>query len=332
MANEKAASNTKLGILVVAGFLFLVFSLYMIGKNQNIFGSSILVLAKIENVNGLVPGNNVRFQGLEIGTVKSLEMENDTTIILSMLIRKSMKDFIKKNSKISVNTDGLMGNKIVQIHPQMGESKSIEEGDILYALDQVGTDEMLEKLSSTGEYLELTLINLAEITERLNTSEAIWEILADPNLALDLKGAVRELHVAGQNASEMAKAGKDIMKTFEAGDGIINNLFTDTLMNQSLEQSLENLNQTSADAVKVMESMNTLLENMKEGQGTAGLILSDTAFREQLIRTMENVEQSTFSLNQNMEAMKSNFLFRGYFKKQEKEQKKAEKEANKNKE
>ena len=186
MKNDKTLSNTKLGILVIAGSLFLVFSLYMIGKNQNIFGSSILVSAQIDHVNGLVPGNNVRFQGLEVGTVKSLQMENDSTIVLSMLIQKSMQSFIKKNSKITINTDGLMGNKIVQVHPQPGESSPIEEGDVLFALKQVGTEEMLEKLSSTGEYLEQTLINLAEITQRLNESEAIWQILADPELAQDL--------------------------------------------------------------------------------------------------------------------------------------------------
>ena len=330
MKNDKAASNTKLGILVIAGSLFLIFSLYMIGRNQNIFGTSIPILAQIDHVNGLVPGNNVRFQGMEVGTVKSIEMENDSTIIMTMLIRKSMQSFIKKNALITINTDGLMGNKIVQIHPQTGEASTIEEGDILYPLDQVGTEEMIEKLSSTGEYLEQTLINLAEITERLNKSEAIWKILADPELALDLKGAVKELHIAGQNASAMAKAGKDLVKTLEEGDGIVNSLFTDSLMDRNLEQSLENLNQTSANAAQLMDRMNTLLESVEKGQGTAGLILADTAFREQLVRTMENVEQSTYNLNQNMEAMKSNFLFRGYFKDQEKAQKKAEKEANKN--
>lgn len=330
MNKDKAASNTKLGMLVIAGSLFLVFSLYMIGKNQNIFGSSISVMAVIDNVNGLVSGNNVRFKGLEVGTVKSIEMENDSTIFITMLIHKSMQSHIKKNALITINTDGLMGNKLVQIHPQFGESSIIEEGDVLQSLNQVGTDEMLEKLSSTGEYLELTLINLAEITERLNKSDAVWEILADPKLALDLRGSVRELHVAGQNASAMAKAGKSMMETLEKGDGIVNSLFTDSLMNQNLEHSLEQLNQTSSDAAEVMGSMKILLENLDKGRGTAGLILSDTAFREQLIRTMENVEQSTYSLNQNMEAMKSNFLFRKYFKDQEKAQKKAEKESGKN--
>lgn len=330
MKNEKATSTVKLGILVIAGSLFLIFSLYMIGKNQNIFGSSITLLAQIDHVNGLVQGNNVRFQGMEVGTVKSIDMKNDSTIIMTMLIRKSMLVFIKKNALITINTDGLMGNKIVQIHPQPGESGTVEEGDILYPLNQVGTEEMLKKLSSTSEYLEMTLINLAEITERLNRSKAIWQILEDPELAIDLKAAFREFHTAGTNASSMAKSGKELMSSLESGDGLVKNLFTDSLMNQNLSYSLEHLNQTSANAAAAVDRMNGLLENIEKGQGVAGLILTDTSMRKQLIRTMENVEQSTFNLNQNMEAMKSNFLFRGYFKNQGKSQKKSVKPSEKN--
>lgn len=322
----KITSNVKLGAMVIAALLFLVFSLYMIGKNQNIFGSSFEVHAQIDNVNGLVPGNNVRFQGLEVGTVRSIEMRDESTIIIKMLIRKSMQPFIKKNAMITINTDGLMGNKIVQIHPQLGDSETVEPGDMLFPMEQVGSDEMIAKLSSTGEYLELTLINLSEITDRLNKSEAIWQVLSDEELALELKGAVREMRIAGQNASAMAKVGKDMMQTFQKGDGIVNNLFTDSLMNQNLENSLVQLNQTSAHAAELMNSMKGLLANIEKGKGTAGLILNDPAFREQLVRTMENMEQSTYNLNQNMEALKSNFLFKGYFKKQDKAQKKAEKQ------
>jgi phospholipid/cholesterol/gamma-HCH transport system substrate-binding protein len=308
--------------------MFLVFALYMIGKNQNIFGSSFPITAVVKNVNGLVPGNNVRFQGMDVGTVKSVEMVDDTTIHVTLLIHKSMQSFIKKNALTAINTDGLMGNKIIQILPQEEFADAVEEGDTLYSAKQIDTDEMLAKLNSSGNYLELTLINLAEITGKLNESEAIWEVLSDPHLAADLKGAVREFRLAGANASAMAKAGKDLVINLEQGDGLVNNLFTDTLMNGNFEKSLEQLEKTSADAAEMMVSMKTLIQNIQKGEGTAGLILSDSAFREQMELTLENIESTTFKLNENMEAMKSNFLFRKYYKDQEKARKKAEKEKN----
>jgi phospholipid/cholesterol/gamma-HCH transport system substrate-binding protein len=324
---DKTSANVKLGTMVIAGLLFLVFSLYMIGKNQNIFGSSIKIFAQIDNVNGLVPGNNVRFKGLEVGTVRSIAMQDESTIVIKMLINKSMQFFIKKNALVSINTDGLMGNKIVQIHPQPGEEASIEVGDTLFSMKKAGADEMLEKLSSSGDYLELTLINLSEITEKLNNSEAIWQILSDGKLTLDLRTSVKELLAAGQHAAAMAKAGREMIVEFGQSDGLVNKLFTDSLMSQNLEQSVFQLQKTSADAADVMLSMKNLIQNIEKGQGTAGLILADTSFRKQLIKTMENIEQSTYRLNQNMEALKSNFLFRKFYRDQEKAKKKAEKEA-----
>jgi phospholipid/cholesterol/gamma-HCH transport system substrate-binding protein len=328
MKDDKRIANAKLGMIVIASLIFLVFSLYMIGKNQNIFGRSFSITAVVKNVNGLVPGNNVRFQGMDVGTVKSVEMLDDTTIHVTLLIHKSMQSFIKKNALTAINTDGLMGNKIIQILPQEEFAQSVEEGDVLYPAEQIDTDEMLAKLNASGDYLELTLINLAEITEKLNESEAIWEVLSDPNLSADLKGAVREFRLAGANASAMAKAGKDLVTNLEQGDGLVTNLFTDTLMNGNFEKSLEQLEQTSGDAAEMMVSMKTLIQNIQKGEGTAGLILSDSAFREQMVQTLENIESTTYKLNENMEAMKSNFLFRKYYKDQEKAQKKAEKSQN----
>jgi len=328
MKKERKIANAKLGALVLASMIFLVFSLYLIGKNQNIFGSSIRVIAEMKNVNGLLPGNNIRFKGMDVGTVSEIEMLNDTTIHVELLIHKSMQTFIKSNSKTTINTDGLMGNKILHINPMDGDSPTLEPGDILFALPQIDTDEMLETLNSTGNYLEKTLINLTEITDKLNESEALWSLLGDPGLVNDINVAIREFKNAGSNAVAITKSGKNIITSFEKGDGIVNSLFTDSIMNSNFEETLGQLQNTSADAAEMMSKMNLLLKNIQEGQGTAGLILQDSAFRQQVDQTLQNLESSTFKLNENMEAMKSNFLFRGYYRKQEKAKKKAEENDN----
>lgn len=68
--STKKIDNVKLGLFVLAGALFLIFSLYMIGKNRSLFGSTFTINASFYNVNGLMPGNNVRFSGIDVGTVK----------------------------------------------------------------------------------------------------------------------------------------------------------------------------------------------------------------------------------------------------------------------
>jgi phospholipid/cholesterol/gamma-HCH transport system substrate-binding protein len=328
MKKEKKIANAKLGALVLASMIFLVFSLYLIGKNQNIFGSSIRVIAEMRNVNGLLPGNNIRFKGMDVGTVSAIEMLNDSTIQVELLIHKSMQPFIKNNSKTTINTDGIMGNKILHINPMEGAASPLAPGDILYALPQIDTDEMLETLNSTGNYLEKTLINLIQITEKLNESEALWSLLSEPKLVNDLNVAIRKFKDAGANAAEITESGKNIISSFEEGNGLVNSLFTDSIMNSNFEETLIQLQKTSAEAAEMMGNMNLLLNDIQNGQGTAGLILQDSVFRQQVDQTLQNLESSTYKLNENMEAMKSNFLFRGYFRKQEKAKKKAEQNNN----
>lgn len=328
MKKERKIENAKLGVLVLASLIFLVFSLYLIGKNQNIFGSSIKVIAEMQDVNGLLPGNNVRFKGMDIGTVSGIDMKNDSIIHVELLIHKSMQPYIKNNSKTTINTDGLMGNKILHINQMEADAPLLEPGDILYSLPQIDTDEMLQTLNSTGNYLENTLSNLSVITEKLNQSEALWDLLSEPELVNDLNIAIRKFRDAGSNAVEITESGRNMITSFEKGDGLVNQLFTDSSMSSNFEETLIQLQNTSKEAEEMMKNVNLLLHNIQEGKGTAGLILQDSLFRQQVDQTLQNLESSTYKLNENMEAMKSNFLFRGYYKKQEKARKKEEKNEN----
>ena len=70
----------------------------------------------------------------------------------------------------------------------------------------------------------------------------------------------------------------------------------------------------------MMENLESVISKLKEGEGTAGLLLADTTLRNKLVRSALNVEQGTSRFNENMEALKSNFLFRKYFRKLEKEE------------
>ena len=70
----------------------------------------------------------------------------------------------------------------------------------------------------------------------------------------------------------------------------------------------------------MMAELRDVVDNVKQGDGTAGLVLTDTLLRQSLFKTATNIEQGTARFNQNMEALRSNFLFRKYFKKMEKQQ------------
>ena len=112
---NRTLNNIKLGVFVLSGLLFLILLLYMIGKNKNLFGSNYTIKARFENIQGLKPGNNVRFAGIDVGTVDKINIINDTVIEVEMLINNKIKNIIKKNALVSIGTDGLVGNKVVNI-------------------------------------------------------------------------------------------------------------------------------------------------------------------------------------------------------------------------
>ncbi|PSL07536.1 MlaD family protein [Cecembia rubra] len=320
MKTKKVLDNTKLGMLVIAGILFLVFTLYMIGKNQNLFGSTFSVIAVVDNVSGLVPGNNVRFKGMNVGTVKSIQMENDSSIYISLLIHNNMKPFIKKNVLTTINTDGLMGNKIIQIVSQPGFADNISEGDTIYAQRGIDTDELLHKLESTGGHLEKTFSNLASVAEKLNNSQELWKLLSDSNMTEEIKLSINQIRIAGTNAAAMAKSGKSMISSLEKGDGLVNKVFKDSVMAENFAKSIEHLVDVSQQATEIAMEIKHILSDLESGKGTAGLVLQDSAVRESIRNIVINVEESTVGLNENMEALKHSFLLRGYFRKQEKQQ------------
>lgn len=319
MKTKKTLENAKLGGLVIAGILFLVFTLYMIGKNQNIFGASITITAVVESVNGLVPGNNVRFKGLNVGTVKSVDMANDSSLHVVMYIQKKMTPFIRKNSLTSISTDGLMGNKLIQIVPQVGDARTVEDGDVIYSMVPVSTDEMLKRIGSSSEFVEKTAENLYEITTKLNRSESLWALLSDSLLTGDIKDAVSELKLAASRAAAMATAGNQLITELKEGEGVLQKLFKDERLADDLTGTLEKIRESSNQAATIFSQVNGLIDSLEAGEGTAGLLLKDPSFREALSKSMLNLEMSTEKFNENMEAMRSNFLFRRYFRKLEKE-------------
>ncbi len=308
---------------MTGGLLFLVLTLYMIGKNQNIFGASIQVVSVVEDVSGLMPGNNVRYKGMNVGTVKSVEMSEQGNILVTAYIQRKMKPFIQKNAYTSISTDGLMGNKLLLIIPLPGEAGFIEEGDTLYARPGTDMDKLIEKLDKSSDYLNHTLLNLAAISDRLAGSNGLWELLADSAITSDLKEAVASIRDVGRQSREMARAGRSLIENLEAGDGLVTRFFTDTVMVANVEHTLENLQEGSQQVVALVEAINQVMQRVDSGEGPAGMLLTDSIARESLANTLLNIEKSTENFNLNMEALKENFLFRRYFRRQAKQEREA---------
>ncbi|MEO7313921.1 MAG: MlaD family protein, partial [Ginsengibacter sp.] len=165
---KKAMNNVKLGAFVLAGLVFLVVLLYMIGRNQNMFGSNFILIAHFENVQGLKAGNNVRYGGIDVGTVKKINILNDTMMEVVMTIDEKMKSIIHKNALASIGTDGLVGNKVVNMVSAKQPSSPVEDGDIIATKSLSDMDEMLETLDKTNNDINIIAGEMKTAMQRVN--------------------------------------------------------------------------------------------------------------------------------------------------------------------
>src|ERR1700742_5005972 len=107
----------KLGFFAVAALVIAVSAIYYNGKQKNKFGSVLHINALVNSVSGLKIGSNVRFGGIDIGTVDGINLVTDSTVQVQMVIQKGVQKFIKKDAKASIGSEGLMGDKVIVIAP-----------------------------------------------------------------------------------------------------------------------------------------------------------------------------------------------------------------------
>lgn len=313
----------QLGLFVMIGLVFLITALYLIGSNRNLFNKTFEVSATFYNVDGLTKGNNVRFSGIDVGTINRVEITSDTSVRVSMIIETSVRQFIKKTSVATVGTDGLMGNKLVNIsNLSLARGEAIQEGDVLATMKPVETDQMLRTLEQTNKNLFQITMNLKKITQKVENSNSLWSLLTDSTMAENVKLSVSSIRAITKNTENFTSNLNGVLTDLKQGKGVAGALLYDTLSSAKVKTSIEQLQYASDKAFQVSRDLKLLTEKMKGGDGAAGLLLSDTAFAGDLRRSMYNIRQSTDRFNENMEAMKHNFLFRSYFKNQEKVSKK----------
>jgi phospholipid/cholesterol/gamma-HCH transport system substrate-binding protein len=319
-------NNIKLGAFVLGGLAFIILLMYMIGKNQNMFGSTFRLKVRFENVQGLRPGNNVRYAGIEVGTVKKIDILNDTTMEVEMIIDEKVKNIIRKNAIVSIRTDGLVGNRVVEIASVKTPSVSVEDGDMLASKKSIDTDEMLRTLNKTNQDLAVITENIKITVTRINSSKALWNLLNEEGLPNDLKKSALNIRTATSRANEMIADLQLIVKDVKAGKGSLGAIITDTAIAQNLNTAILKIKAVGDRADQLSLQISNVVagiqKDINKGPGTVNALLKDSATANKISKSLENIQKGTDGFNQNMEALKHNFFFKGYFRRLEKEKKK----------
>jgi len=224
MEKHSIKFKVRLGLFIAGGLMIFVVAVFIIGRQKNLFIPVYKLTTTFSNVSGLEVGNNIRFSGINIGTVDNITIINDSTVQVNMLIQKSVQKFIKSDCEAAIGSAGLIGDRILVITQGSSDAVSAKDGQYILSKEPIETDAIMATLQVTVNSAAIVATQLAEIMVKVNS-----------------------------------------------------------------------------------------------GSGTLGRFIQDSTIAENINQTIVNLKKSSKGLDENMHAAKENFLFRGYYKRKEKE-------------
>ncbi len=199
----------RLGLFVTVGILLFVLAIFIIGKQKNLFDPVFTVYAKFNNVSGLQVGNVVRFSGINVGTVDEINIVNDTTVRVNMLLKKDVQRFIKTDSEVGIGSTGIIGDRILTISNGKPESKSVVNGQVLASNEPVETDAIMQSIQITAGNAALITEDLSEIMNKINSGQGtLGKLINDKKIAKNLDATIGNLKTSSKKLDENMEAAK----------------------------------------------------------------------------------------------------------------------------
>jgi len=199
----------RLGLFIAGGFLLFVIAIFYIGKQKNLFNPVFELNTTFYNVSGLQVGNNVRFSGINVGTVDNIKIINDTTVKVAMLIRKSVQQFIKTDCQASVGSAGLIGDRVLIITQGSNEARVVKDGQHIGSREPVETDAIMASLRVAAYNAEIISEQLAEIMIKVNSGKGtIGRLIQDTAIAENLSQTMVNIKRSSKGLDENMQAAK----------------------------------------------------------------------------------------------------------------------------
>lgn len=196
-----SGQKIKIGVFALAGLAVLIFAIFLIGNKKGMFSSTFHVHGMFKNVNGLQVGNNARFAGINVGVVEDIQIMNDTTVKVVLTLNEDVRKFIKKDAKLSIGSDGLMGDKLVVIAPGGSTSNlQVNNGDQLAGINPLDVDKIISKFTKIADNAGDLVEGLASIVNKVNSGKgSIGRLLNNDKMARNMENTVKQAQTTMAN-------------------------------------------------------------------------------------------------------------------------------------
>lgn len=298
----KKTSTVKLGFFIFLGLLILAISIFLIGDKDALFSTTFEVKTYFKDIQGLRSGASVRLSGIDVGTVSSVAIigtDSTGSVEVKLKLVEDVRKFIKTDTKATIETEGLVGNKVVVLKIGSANADPIESGGRIQAKEPLSFSDIIEETQGVMHYTKMMTKDLAEIVNRVNRGEgSIGKLLTDEDLY------------------------KDATQLTRSADKSLQAITTEF---QDLSDLFNNLGEGVRDVVKnvdnVVLQIDSIVTDINMGKGLLGALITegtgmDTVVNRSLQNFLTITEESKLvasRLAENMEALKHNWLFKNYF-------------------
>jgi phospholipid/cholesterol/gamma-HCH transport system substrate-binding protein len=294
MENHTPQFKARLGLFIAVGIAFFVIAIFIIGKQQNLFNPVFKITTNFYNISGLQVGNNIRFSGINVGIVDNIKIINDSTVQVDMLIRKNVQQFIKADSYASIGSEGIIGDKIIIITQGSNSSLVAENDQHILSKEPIETDDIMLSLKASAESAEIITAQLAEVMMNINNGHGmLGRLIQDPTIAENVNLTIENFRKSSEGLDETIEVTKKNVFAF-----------------------MVSLQKTAAKTEVASNQLGEIMVKINNGEGAIGMLIQDTTIFKNIDETIMNLKESSKGLNENMEALKHNFLFRGYYRRQ----------------
>jgi phospholipid/cholesterol/gamma-HCH transport system substrate-binding protein len=196
-----SGQKIKIGLFTIAGMAVLVMAVFLIGNKKSLFSATFNLHGLFKTVSGLQVGNNVRLVGINVGVVDDIQIMTDSSVKVTLTLNDNIKKFIKKDAKLSIGSDGLMGDKLVMIAPGGGTSNEpVKDGEQLAVVNPLDVDKLITKLTKIADNAGEVVQGLSTIVGKVNSGKgSIGRLLNNDKMARNMESTVKQAQTTMQS-------------------------------------------------------------------------------------------------------------------------------------
>ena len=245
---KDAGFTWKLGMFVIIGLVLFVGTVYLIGRQNNLFGSTFKISAQFKTVSGLKLGNNVRFSGINIGTISGIDLITDSTVLVEMVLKNEVRKFIKTDATAGIGSDGLMGDKVLTISPGTQSGVPVKDNDRILSTNAIEMEDIMKSVKASVDNAGIITAQLAQFSYKMNNGNGtLTQLITDEAFSNSLKSTLVNL----QNSS---KEFASFTIKMNNGKGALSKLVSDEKFGKTLDSTMQNLQSSTKGLSENMEA------------------------------------------------------------------------------